>query len=76
MTPPSRSVWIDVQGCQNVENFERGIARQAADSTEALLRIAPEIVHTIGLTPALSDANGRVAAALEGVLPMPDPATR
>jgi glycosyltransferase involved in cell wall biosynthesis len=53
MTPPSRSVWIDVQGCQNVENFERGIARQAADSTEALLRIAPEIVHTVGLTPAL-----------------------
>jgi glycosyltransferase involved in cell wall biosynthesis len=50
---PSRSVWIDVQGCQNVVNFERGIARQAADSTEAILRLAPEAVHTVGLTPAL-----------------------
>jgi glycosyltransferase involved in cell wall biosynthesis len=53
MTLPSRSVWIDVQGCQNVENFERGIARQAAESTEALLRIAPDTVHTVGLTPLL-----------------------
>lgn len=53
MTLPSRSVWVDVQGCQNVANFERGIARQAAESTEALLRIAPEVVHTVGLTPAL-----------------------
>src|SRR5262245_21138223 len=53
MSLPNRSVWIDVQGCQNVANFERGIARQAAESTEALLRIAPEVVHTVGLTPAL-----------------------
>ena len=53
MTLPDRSVWIDVQGCQNVANFERGIARQAAESTEALLRVAPEVVHTVGLTPAL-----------------------
>jgi len=53
MTLPSRSVWVDVQGCQNVANFERGIARQAAESTEALLRIAPDVVHTVGLTPAL-----------------------
>ncbi|HEX3295038.1 MAG TPA: glycosyltransferase, partial [Solirubrobacterales bacterium] len=53
MALPCRSVWIDVQGCQNVANFERGIARQAAESTEALLRVAPEIVHTVGLTPAL-----------------------
>ena len=53
MTLPSRSVWVDVQGCQNVANFERGIARQAAESTEALLRIAPALVHTVGLTPAL-----------------------
>ncbi len=53
MAPPDRSVWIDVQGCQNVANFERGIARQAAESTEALLRVAPDVVHTVGLTPAL-----------------------
>jgi glycosyltransferase involved in cell wall biosynthesis len=53
MTLPKRSVWIDVQGCQNVANFERGIARQAAESTEALLQLAPEVVHTVGLTPAL-----------------------
>jgi glycosyltransferase involved in cell wall biosynthesis len=53
MTLPSRSVWIDVQGCQNVQNFERGIARQAAESTEALLRVAPEAIHTVGLTPLL-----------------------
>jgi len=51
MTLPSRSVWIDVQGCQNVANFERGIARQAAESTEALLRVAPDVIHTVGLTP-------------------------
>jgi glycosyltransferase involved in cell wall biosynthesis len=48
---PPRSVWIDAQGCQNTANFERGIARQAAESTRALLRVAPEIVHTVGLTP-------------------------
>jgi glycosyltransferase involved in cell wall biosynthesis len=54
MAPPDQSVWIDVQGCQNAANFERGIARQAAESTEALLRIAPEMVHTVGLTPALA----------------------
>jgi glycosyltransferase involved in cell wall biosynthesis len=53
MTLPSRSVWIDVQGCQNTANFERGIARQAAESTEALLRVAPEVIHTVGLTPLL-----------------------
>jgi glycosyltransferase involved in cell wall biosynthesis len=53
MTLPSRSVWVDVQGCQNVVNFERGIARQAAESTEALLRVAPDVIHTVGLTPAL-----------------------
>jgi glycosyltransferase involved in cell wall biosynthesis len=53
MALPDRSVWIDVQGCQNVANFERGIARQAAESAEALLRVAPEVVHTVGLTPAL-----------------------
>jgi glycosyltransferase involved in cell wall biosynthesis len=53
MALSSRSVWVDVQGCQNVANFERGIARQAGESTQALLRIAPEVVHTIGLTPAL-----------------------
>jgi glycosyltransferase involved in cell wall biosynthesis len=53
MTLPSRSVWIDVQGCQNTANFERGIARQAAESTEALLSVAPEIIHTVGLTPNL-----------------------
>jgi glycosyltransferase involved in cell wall biosynthesis len=62
MTMPSRSVWVDVQGCQNVANFERGIARQAAESTEALLRVAPEVVHTVGLTPALA-----VPAALDFV---------
>ncbi len=44
---------MDVQGCQNVQNFERGIARQAAESTEALMRIAPDVVHTVGLTPRL-----------------------
>jgi glycosyltransferase involved in cell wall biosynthesis len=48
---PPRSVWIDVQGCQNTKNFERGIARQAAESTQALLRVAPEAIHTVGLTP-------------------------
>jgi glycosyltransferase involved in cell wall biosynthesis len=53
MALPSRSVWVDVQGCQNVANFERGIARQAAESTEALLRVSPDVVHTIGLTPGL-----------------------
>jgi glycosyltransferase involved in cell wall biosynthesis len=53
MSLPDRSVWVDVQGCQNVANSERGIARQAAESTEALLRVAPEVVHTIGLTPSL-----------------------
>jgi glycosyltransferase involved in cell wall biosynthesis len=53
MSLPSRSVWIDVQGCQNTENFERGIARQAAESTEALLRVAPDVIHTVGLTPLL-----------------------
>ena len=53
MTLPNRSVWIDVQGCQNTANFERGIARQAAESTEALLRIAPDVIHTVGLTPLL-----------------------
>ena len=53
MTLPSRSVLIDVQGCQNVVNFERGIARQAAESTEALLRVAPDAIHTVGLTRAL-----------------------
>ncbi len=50
---PPRSVWIDVQGCQNTANFERGIARQAAESTEALLRVAPEAIHSVGLTPLL-----------------------
>jgi len=53
MALPSRSVWVDVQGCQNVQNFERGIARQAAESTEALMRVAPDVVHTVGLTPLL-----------------------
>ncbi len=53
MSLPARSVWIDVQGCQNTANFERGIARQAAESTEALLRVAPEVIHTVGLTPLL-----------------------
>jgi glycosyltransferase involved in cell wall biosynthesis len=53
MSIPSRSVWIDVQGCQNTANFERGIARQAAEHTEALLRVAPDVIHTVGLTPAL-----------------------
>jgi glycosyltransferase involved in cell wall biosynthesis len=53
MKLPSRSVWIDVQGCQNTANFERGIARQAAESTEALLRVAPDVIHTVGLTPLL-----------------------
>jgi glycosyltransferase involved in cell wall biosynthesis len=50
---PERSVWIDVQGCQNAANFERGIARQAAESTEALLRVAPEVIHAVGLSPKL-----------------------
>jgi glycosyltransferase involved in cell wall biosynthesis len=53
MSLPPRSVWIDVQGCQNTENFERGIARQAAESTEALLRVAPDVIQTVGLTPLL-----------------------
>ncbi len=53
MSLPPRSVWVDVQGCQNKNNFERGIARQAAESTQALLRVAPELIHTIGLTPLL-----------------------
>jgi glycosyltransferase involved in cell wall biosynthesis len=53
MELPERSVWIDVQGCQNAQNFERGIARQAAESTEALLRVAPEVIHTVGLSPKL-----------------------
>ncbi|HEX3561219.1 MAG TPA: glycosyltransferase [Solirubrobacterales bacterium] len=53
MSLPARSVWIDVQGCQNTANFERGIARQAAESTEGLLRVAPEVIHTVGLTPLL-----------------------
>lgn len=53
MSLPARSVWIDVQGCQNTANFERGIARHAAESTEALLRLAPEVIHTVGLTPLL-----------------------
>jgi glycosyltransferase involved in cell wall biosynthesis len=53
MALPSRSVWIDVQGCQNTANFERGIARQAAESTEALLGLAPEVIHTVGLSPLL-----------------------
>jgi glycosyltransferase involved in cell wall biosynthesis len=51
MAPPPRSVWIDAQGCQNTSNFERGIARQAAESTQALLRAAPEVIHSVGLTP-------------------------
>jgi glycosyltransferase involved in cell wall biosynthesis len=53
MALPGRSVWIEVQGCQNTENFERGIARQTAESTQALLRVAPEAIHTVGLTPLL-----------------------
>ena len=53
MSLPPRSVWVDVQGCQNNDNFERGIARQAAESTQALLRVAPELIHTVGLTPLL-----------------------
>jgi glycosyltransferase involved in cell wall biosynthesis len=51
MALPPGSVWIDVQGCQNTKNFERGIARQAAESTHALLSVAPEAIHTVGLTP-------------------------
>jgi hypothetical protein len=35
----------------------------------------PQFQRLTKLTPSLSDANGRVAAALEGVLPMPDAAT-
>lgn len=53
MALPNGSVWIDVQGCQNTANFERGIARQAAESTEAMLRLAPDVIHTVGLTPHL-----------------------
>jgi glycosyltransferase involved in cell wall biosynthesis len=51
MALPARSVWIDAQGCQNTINFERGIARQAAESIQGLLRVSPAVVHTVGLTP-------------------------
>jgi glycosyltransferase involved in cell wall biosynthesis len=51
MSLPARAVWVDVQGCQNTAHFERGIARQAAEHTKALLEVAPEAIHTVGLTP-------------------------
>ena len=50
MSLPPRSVWIDAQGCQNPLTFERGIARQAAESIQAMLQVAPEAIHTVGLS--------------------------
>lgn len=50
---PDSSVWMDAQGCQNPHHFERGIARQVAESTRSIAEAVPEAIHTIGLNHRL-----------------------
>jgi glycosyltransferase involved in cell wall biosynthesis len=53
VTLPPRSVWLDARSTQNVENPERGIARFVAEHARALVDLAPEVVASIRLDPAL-----------------------
>jgi glycosyltransferase involved in cell wall biosynthesis len=48
------SVWLDARGTQSALHGERGIARYVAGHTEALVRLYPELIGTIGLDPAAS----------------------
>jgi glycosyltransferase involved in cell wall biosynthesis len=50
---PPRSVWLDARSTQNVDNPERGIARFVAEHARALVDLAPELVASIRLDPAL-----------------------
>lgn len=54
MTLAPGSVWLDARGTQSALHGERGIARYVAGHTEALVRLYPELIGTIGLDPAAS----------------------
>ena len=53
VTLPQRSVWLDARSTQNVDNPERGIARFVAEHARALVDLAPDLVASIRLDPAL-----------------------
>lgn len=53
MTVPPDSVWLDVQGTQNREHFDRGIPRYIRDHALGLVRTAPEAIAAVGLNPDL-----------------------
>ncbi|MGI8728816.1 MAG: glycosyltransferase [Solirubrobacteraceae bacterium] len=53
MTLPPRAVWLDAQGAQNREHFDRGIPRYITDQLRAVVELAPEIVRSVALNPAL-----------------------
>jgi glycosyltransferase involved in cell wall biosynthesis len=53
MKVPHGGVWLDARAVQSVGNPERGIARYVAEHAQALTEVAPELIGSIGLDPAL-----------------------
>jgi glycosyltransferase involved in cell wall biosynthesis len=47
------SVWLDARGAQSVAHADRGIPRQVAEHTLALVATAPDSIGWIGLDPDL-----------------------
>jgi glycosyltransferase involved in cell wall biosynthesis len=47
------SVWLDARGTQSAAHSERGIPRYVAEHSKALLRMAPELVGSVALSPAV-----------------------
>lgn len=68
MTLPPRSVWLDARSTQTVENPERGIARYVAEHTRALVELAPELVASIRLDPALPTPESLEALSASSLL--------
>lgn len=54
MTLPSRSVCLYVDGAQNPGQLERGIGRYVSEHARALEALAPSLLHSVLVNPALS----------------------
>jgi glycosyltransferase involved in cell wall biosynthesis len=54
MDATRHGVCLGVQGAQNADYWDRGIARYIVEHARALVAIAPELVHTIRASPDLA----------------------